>query len=96
MNNNQVDLTPEFEELLEKLRREFMNCNNVSAFLLIHQKLSNVFTRKLQQQLDKIPMLVQKQVREININASPEAISLLNLANNRTELFIDTVNKRLM
>ena len=84
-----VDLNPEFEKQLDILRREFANCDNINQFLLAHQAVSLLFTRKLQQQLEKIPELTNKQVREININASPEAMSLLKALSEPKTLDLD-------
>jgi hypothetical protein len=81
-----IDLNPEFDATLERLRTEFVNCNKIDNFLINHQKLLQLFTRKLQMQLDRIPELANKQVQEININASPEVINLLGVLNRSSNL----------
>jgi hypothetical protein len=75
---NPNDLTPEFDRLMEVLRKEFIDCQNISNFLNTHQRVVQLYTMKIQAQLDKIPELANKQVKEITINASPEAIHLMN------------------
>lgn len=71
------DETIEFDIACERLRIQFQ-ASNINEFLLCHNKLAQLFTKRLQAQIDSIPLLENKQIKEININASPEAISLLN------------------
>ena len=69
----------EFEKLINVLRQEFKSCENITAFLLNHQKITQIFTRMIQLRLEEIPSLKNKQVREININASKDAQDLLKM-----------------